>query len=77
MNFNIKLESIIKEYQIEGINLIFALSQKDFLKSLNDLYTLINEGWLKLEDLSYGISGSHIWISDKYTGKRILLITKE
>lgn len=75
MNYEIKIESTIEQNELEGINEIMKLA-----KGLTDLAALWN--WMicyhTIEvNLSTGFESNHIWVSNKETGKRILIITEK
>jgi hypothetical protein len=75
MNYEIKIEGTIEANQLAGINEIMKLAQGlidlDALWSWMGCYSAIDQ------NLISGHSGSHIWVSDKETGKRILIITEK
>ena len=75
MNFNIELERTITEEQVPAINEIMELAKGlldlDALEKWMDSYPSIKEG------VYYGGTGTHIWVSDKKSLERILLITQK
>tara|TARA_R110000782_G_scaffold31601_2_gene77574 strand:+ start:461 stop:691 length:231 start_codon:yes stop_codon:yes gene_type:complete len=75
MNYEIKIEATIKPKQLASINEIIKLAQG--LIDLDALWSWMGCCNIIEENLISGYTGSHIWISDKETGKRILLITEK
>jgi hypothetical protein len=75
MNYEIKIEGTIEANQLAGINEIMKLAQGlidlDALWSWMGCYPAIET------NLSVGYESNHIWISNKETGKRILIITEK
>lgn len=61
-----------KGFTIEVINRILNNSFVDIPELINYLDKIV--GQLEQNILIYGRGGSHVWISDKQTGERIVLI---
>ena len=75
MNYEIKIEATIKPKQLASINEIIKLAEG--LIDLDALWSWMCCCNIIEENLISSYTGSHIWISDKETGKRILLITEK
>ena len=76
MRFKIEIESSINTVeQLDALNQLVMHIKRDDTRSLKDLHFCLfsNKDY---DTLIHGLSGSHFWVSCKFTGERILLITK-